>query len=96
MNFSELTLLIIDLPLLLMLEILLRYYKIKGLSLSGSEDVIIEDYIIEKLGAPPPIGEYFELEGFTGVMGNVQGFLAVGFYPQPDVIEAVYIIEKAE
>ncbi len=68
----------------------------QGLNLSGPEDIIIEDYIIEKLGSPPPIGEHFELEGFTGVMGNVQGFLAVGFYPQPDVIEAVYIIEKAE
>ncbi len=68
----------------------------QGLNLAGGGDIIIEDYIIDKLGSPPPIGEYFELEGFTGVMGNVEGFLAVGFHPQPDVIEAVYIIEKIE
>ena len=68
--------------------------KDQGLKLSGKRNTIIEDYLIEKLGAPPSIGEFFELEGFTGVMGNVEGFLAVGFYPKPDFIEAVYIIEK--
>ena len=66
----------------------------QGVSLAGSPDTKIEDYLIEKLGSLPPIGQQFELEGFTGLMGNVQGFLAVGFFPKPDIIEAVYIIEK--
>ncbi len=66
----------------------------QGVNLAGDPDTKIEDYLIEKLDSLPPIGTQFELEGFTGQMWNDQGFLAVGFFPKPDVIEAIYIIEK--
>ncbi len=66
----------------------------QGVNLAGDSDTKIEDYLIEKLDSLPPIGEKFELEGFTGMMGNIRGSLAVGFFPKPDIIEAVYIIEK--
>lgn len=67
----------------------------QGVKLAGAGDTIIEDYVIEKLGSLPPIGEFFEVDGNKGIMGKVDDrYLAIGFYPKPDVIEAVYIIEK--
>jgi cyclophilin family peptidyl-prolyl cis-trans isomerase len=74
----------------------------KGITLAGEPTVTLETYLTEKLGSLPEIGSEFEVDGFRAVSGRMSETPAVGFYAEgdvaaePDVMEAVYIIEKAK
>lgn len=66
----------------------------QGINLSGDPETSIADFLEESLGTMPAFTQTFDVEGYKGVIGRVQDDLAVGFYPNPDVIEAIYIIAK--
>jgi len=69
----------------------------QGVELEGAPDVETQAYLTERLGAMPSPGQTFEVDGVTGVVGQgAQGETLFGFFPQPDVIEALYIVERAE
>jgi cyclophilin family peptidyl-prolyl cis-trans isomerase len=74
----------------------------KGIILKGEPTVTLEDYLTTTLGSLPEIGTEFEVDGFKAQSGRMGDAPAVGFFteesgtPTPDVMEAVYIIEKAK
>lgn len=66
-----------------------------GVALTGGGDETLEQYLTQKLGATPLRGERFDVDGYTGLIGQGDdGKPLVGFYPKPDVIESLTIIEK--
>ena len=66
----------------------------KGIELAGASDVTLRAYLEEKLGVLPAIGQQISVDGYQGMMGRVGEDEAVGFFPKPDVIERMLIIEK--
>lgn len=74
----------------------------QGITLAGEPTVTLETYLTETLGSLPEIGSEFEVDGFRAVSGRMGETPAVGFYAEgeasnePDVMQAVYIIEKAK
>jgi cyclophilin family peptidyl-prolyl cis-trans isomerase len=70
----------------------------QGVTLAGDPGTTVEAYLTEKLGAFPPMGERFEVDGFTGLVGQGEGGAPlVGFYTaqaEPDVIESVTVIKR--
>jgi cyclophilin family peptidyl-prolyl cis-trans isomerase len=72
----------------------------KGITLAGEPTATLETYLITTLGSLPEIGSEFEVDGFRAVSGRMSETPAVGFYAEgdassdPDVMQAVYIIEK--
>lgn len=66
----------------------------QGISLGGSGDTMLEDYITSSLGALPAVGQTFELDGFSGIVGRMGDDMAVGFFPAPDFIENMFIIAR--
>ncbi len=66
-----------------------------GVTLAGNGEETLEAYLTQKLGATPLRGERFDVDGYTGLIGQGgDGEPLVGFYPKPDVIESLTIIEK--
>jgi cyclophilin family peptidyl-prolyl cis-trans isomerase len=74
----------------------------QGITLAGEPTITLETYLTEKLGNLPKIGSEFEVDGIRAVSGRMADAPAVGFYAkgedsnEPDVMQAVYIIEKAK
>lgn len=66
----------------------------QGVLLAGEADQTLQSYLSESLGAMPAAGQTFTIDGFTGVLGRLGDAPAVGFFPQPDVIERMFIIER--
>jgi cyclophilin family peptidyl-prolyl cis-trans isomerase len=72
----------------------------QGITLEGDPSVTLETYLTEKLGSLPDIGSEFEIDGVRAVSGRMGQTPAVGFFsegdsaPSPDVMQAVYIIER--
>jgi cyclophilin family peptidyl-prolyl cis-trans isomerase len=72
----------------------------QGITLAGEPTVTLETYLTETLDSLPEIGSEFEVDGFRAVSGRMGETPAVGFYAEgedsnePDVMQAVYIIEK--
>jgi cyclophilin family peptidyl-prolyl cis-trans isomerase len=66
----------------------------QGITLAGDPEANITAYITEKLGAEPVIGQTFTIDGMTAVAGRIGATPAYGFYPQPDVMENVFIIAR--
>jgi hypothetical protein len=66
--------------------------------LEGAPEVSLEGYLAERLGAVPRIGESFVLDGYNATVGQnrATGETVVGFWPQPDRIERLYIIERPQ
>ena len=66
----------------------------QGVLLAGEADQTLQSYLSESLGAMPVAGQTFTVDGFTGVLGRLGDTPAIGFFPQPDVIERMFIIER--
>jgi cyclophilin family peptidyl-prolyl cis-trans isomerase len=72
----------------------------QGITLAGEPTATLETYLTETLGGLPEIGSEFEIDGVRAVSGRMGETPAVGFYTEgedsnePDVMEAVYIIER--
>lgn len=66
----------------------------QGITLAGDPEANITAYITEKLGAEPAIGQTFTIDGTTAVAGRVGDTAAYGFYPQPDIMQNVFIIAR--
>ncbi|MBS3933499.1 MAG: peptidylprolyl isomerase [Truepera sp.] len=66
----------------------------QGVLLAGEADQTLQSYLSESLGVMPAAGQTFTVDGFTGVLGRLGDTPAIGFFPQPDVIERMFIIER--
>lgn len=64
----------------------------QGVTLAGETETTITEYLEETLGALPNTGQSFEVDGFSGVSGRINQTSAYGFYPEPDLIERVYVL----
>ena len=64
----------------------------QGVPLEGDGTVI--EALEATLGAVPVAGQPFEVAGYRGVIGTLQGAAAVGFFPFPDVMERVTIVTR--
>ncbi len=83
----------------LMLDDTVADAKAEGFELAGADDLTIEEYITEALGAMSVFQQQFELDGFDAVHGRIGQDDAIGLWkPQGELdhIEAVYIIQKSE
>ena len=68
----------------------------QGIELSGDDSVTLEDHLEATLGELPARGRTFELEGRNGILGSTrEGEVVVGFWPAPDFMERVVIVERA-
>ena len=65
----------------------------QGVPLEGDGTVL--EALETTLGAVPVAGQPFEVAGYRGVIGTLQGAAAVGFFPFPDVMERVTIVTRA-
>ena len=67
----------------------------QGIALSGDPDTTVEAYLTAELGEFPPMGQRFNVEGVTGLIGQGEGGAPlVGFYTPPDVIASLTIIAR--
>ena len=64
----------------------------QGVALEGEGTVL--EALEATLGAVPVSGQSFEVAGFRGVIGSLQGAPAAGFFPFPDVMERVTIVTR--
>lgn len=89
-------------PTVVMLTDTLETAAGKGITLKGDPATTLEAYLTETLGSVPEIGTEFEIDGIKAISGRVGETPAIGFpvadgeAPQPDVMQAVYIIETAK
>ena len=65
-----------------------------GITLEGEANTSVSAYLEDKLGALPAIGQTFDIDGYKAVSGRQGETAAFGFFPDPDVMENVYIIER--
>ena len=65
-----------------------------GVTLEGDTSTSISAYLEDKLGTLPAIGQTFDIDGYKAVSGRQGENAAFGFFPDPDVMESVYIIEQ--
>ena len=74
----------------------LALLAIQGIELSGDEDISLEDYILELYGELPELEERFKINFVDAVILNdpVIDELFIAFWPMPDLIEQLYIVEK--
>ena len=66
----------------------------QGITLAGDASQTVEAYLADKLGAETTLGQTFDIDGYKAVAGRRGNDDAYGFFPQPDVMEHVYIIQK--
>ena len=64
----------------------------QGVPLEGEGTVL--EALEATLGATPVAGQSFEVAGYRGVIGTMQGAPAAGFFPFPDVMERVTIVTR--
>lgn len=68
----------------------------QGIDLPGEDDQALEAYLESELGALPARGRTFELAGRNAILGTTRdGELVAGFWPVPDFMERVVIIERS-
>ncbi len=74
----------------------LALLAIQGIELTGDKDISLEEYIIELHGKLPQIEERFKLDFVDAIILNdpVIDELFVAFWPMPDMIEQLYIVER--
>ena len=68
----------------------------QGIELAGESETEVEAYLEEKLGTLPAVGQTFTVDEHTGVAGRQGQERAYGFFPQPDRMENVYIVERPQ
>lgn len=66
----------------------------QGVQLEGEPAEPVESYLVDSLGAMPSMGQTFRIDGYTGVVGRVDGAEAVGFFFKPDHLEQVLIFRS--
>ena len=66
----------------------------QGINLPGSSDLSAEAALTETLGAMPALGQTFQIAGYTGVVGRSGQDTVIGFFPKPDVMETVTIVQR--
>lgn len=67
----------------------------EGINLEGDSGQTLEEYLTETLGALPPRGRTFPVDGRNAMLGTTQsGELVAGFWPLPDFIERVTILKR--
>ena len=66
----------------------------QGITLAGDPAATLEAYVTDTLGAKPTLSQTFTVDGYTAVAGRRGNDTAYGFFPQPDVMERVYVIQK--
>lgn len=64
----------------------------QGVALEGEGTVA--EALEAALGAVPVAGQAFEVAGFRGAIGTMQGAAAAGFFPFPDLMERVTIVAR--
>ncbi len=64
----------------------------QGVALEGEGTVA--EALEATLGAVPVPGQAFEVAGFRGAIGTMQGAPAAGFFPFPDLMERVTIVTR--
>ena len=64
----------------------------QGVPLEGEGSV--GEALEATLGTVPVTGQAFEVAGFRGVIGTMQGAPAAGFFPFPDLMERVTIVTR--
>ena len=52
----------------------------------------VEAWLTERLGSVPDVGANFVIEGRNGVVGTIDGALAIGLFPTPDTLDAVIVM----
>ena len=67
----------------------------QGIELTGDAETEVEAYLEEKLGTLPAVGQTFDVDEHTGVAGRQGQERAYGFFPQPDRMVNVYIVERS-
>lgn len=74
----------------------LEELEAEGIRLEGDSGQTLAEYLEETLGAMPPRGRTFEVDGRTAMLGTTQGGQQVaGFWPVPDFMERVTILKQA-
>jgi len=48
----------------------------------------------DRLGELPSFGSKFTIQGFTGILGTIEGEPAVGFFPMPDRIIQMSVLYR--
>ncbi len=87
-------------PTVILLTDTLEVASSKGITLQGEPATTLQDYLTATLGSVPDIGTEFEVDGLKAISGRVGETPAIGFPVesdaalQPDVMQAVYILEK--
>src|SRR5690606_10805026 len=66
----------------------------QGIELPGPDDQTVEDAIAEQLGTTPVAGQSFTVAGYRGVLGQLGGSPAYGFFQQPDTLLNVLIGQR--
>jgi len=65
-----------------------------GVELDGNGDSSIETVLRDRLGELPSFGSKFTIQGFTGILGTIEGEPAVGFFPMPDRIIQMSVLYR--
>ena len=76
------------------LDITLEDLSAQGINIPGTPDMNAEAALTETLGAMPAVGQTFQIAGYTGVIGRSGQDTVIGFFPKPDVIESVTVIQR--
>ena len=66
----------------------------QGINLPGDAAITAEAAITEALGAMPAFGQTFQIAGYTGVIGRSGQDARIGFFPKPDLIKTVTVIQR--
>ena len=65
-----------------------------GIELDPNVDSSLEEFLRGRLGAIPPVGGKFTLQGINGILGRLDGETVVGFFPVPDRILQVSVMHR--
>ena len=76
------------------LDTTLEDLSAQGINLPGTPDMSAEAAITQTLGAMPAFGQTFQIAGYTGVVGRSGQDTVIGFFPKPDVMGRVTIIQR--
>ena len=76
------------------LDITLADLSAQGINIPGTPDMSAEAALTEALGAMPALGQTFQIAGYTGIIGRSGQDTMIGFFPKPDVMETVTIIQR--
>ncbi len=68
----------------------------QGVDLPGSPGTTVSEAVEDALGTLPVAGQSFTVAGYRGVVGQLGGTPAFGFFANPDTIESVIIASRPQ